>query len=85
MPSIEDFDAYVAKLSHHDWYYDYSDDGRVWRAGKRVRESLMETADSHPIYFQAFDVWRAYVGSSIPRKAVDIMIQAIRDQLVVPA
>ena len=27
-------------LKRHDWYYDYSDDGGVWRAGQRSYERI---------------------------------------------
>lgn len=32
--------AYACQLSNHDWTYEYSDDGRVWRAGKASQEAL---------------------------------------------
>ena len=27
-------------LKRHDWYYNYSDDGSVWRAGQRSYERI---------------------------------------------
>lgn len=27
-------------LKRHDWYFDYSDDGRVWREGKRQKDEI---------------------------------------------
>jgi hypothetical protein len=35
--SIEE---YKNRLKHHDWYYDYSDDGSVWRRGSAERSAL---------------------------------------------
>lgn len=40
--NTELFDAYVAQLRAHDWYYDYSDDHQVWLAGKAAEKSLRE-------------------------------------------
>lgn len=33
-------DQYIAQLKAHDWFYEYSDDSRVWQAGRDVREQL---------------------------------------------
>ena len=30
-------------LKHHDWYYAYSDDHRVWKAGHAVQSTLSNT------------------------------------------
>jgi hypothetical protein len=38
------FDAFVALLDSHDYSFDYSDDGRVWRNGRdqqKVIEGMM--------------------------------------------
>jgi hypothetical protein len=33
-------EKYVQLLKSHDWYYDYSDDHRVWRAGSAAYSQL---------------------------------------------
>lgn len=33
-------DQYIAQLKAHDWFYQYSDDHRVWQAGRDVMEQL---------------------------------------------
>lgn len=45
-------------LRNHDWYYDYSDDGRVWRRGvaeadsiRNMREQLVK--DGHQLAVDA--------------------------------
>lgn len=50
MITIEQFNDYLEKLENHDWYYHYSDDGRVWRAGKARRAELRALADSENVY-----------------------------------
>lgn len=57
MLTVEQFDNYLNKLALHDWFYDYSDDNRVWRAGKDARQSLMEQAAKETILAQAFTAW----------------------------
>lgn len=34
------WELYESLLSNHDWYYDYSDDHRVWCAGVRASERI---------------------------------------------
>lgn len=38
----EHLQAYIAALRSHDWAFEYSDDHRVWRAGKDSLEALRE-------------------------------------------
>jgi hypothetical protein len=33
-------EALRTELKRHDWYYDYSDDGGVWRRGKAHRTQI---------------------------------------------
>jgi len=33
-------DEFERALQQHDWYYDYSDDSRVWRRGNNQRIEL---------------------------------------------
>lgn len=37
---LQDF---ITMLYHHDWYYDYSDDNKVWRAGQ-AKEAAIQAA-----------------------------------------
>ena len=39
-----DEQAYFKRLRCHDWYYSFSDDGSVYRAGDIERTSLMAEA-----------------------------------------
>lgn len=33
-------EALIDKLIHHDWYYEYSDDHRVWKQGRDEVEEI---------------------------------------------
>lgn len=79
MPTIEEFNAYIIKLAHHDWYYDYSDDGRVYRAGKAGLEYLQSQVKKHPIYKDAFNVWTAYIYKELSAASRDSQINSIRE------
>ena len=57
MPTLEEFDAYLKRLEHHDWYYDYSDDMRAYRAGKAVRDSLVWSSKNQPLMREAFKAY----------------------------
>lgn len=35
------------RCAQHDWYYDYSDDGSVWRAGRADRSEIERLAHEH--------------------------------------
>lgn len=55
---VEEFDKYVQALAGHDWYYDYSDDARVHRAGLANSQKLQSQMQANPNWTQAY--W-AYV------------------------
>ncbi len=41
-----DFDLFRQRCVNNDWYYDYSDDNNVWRAGKERTEALKKEAET---------------------------------------
>lgn len=51
MPTLEEFDAYVKQLGNHDWTFEYSDDGRVWRRGKDQQKVLLEKTKDEMLSF----------------------------------
>lgn len=59
--TLEQFDAYLAQLRQHDWFFDFSDDGYVWRRGRAARDALNATAKQHPALQQVFDLYHASV------------------------
>lgn len=54
MSLLEFYDA----LDRFDWYYDFSDDGRVWRAGeaghKRLKAIVAEGGDKYEALYNGF-------------------------------
>lgn len=50
-------EEYIQKLLNHDWFYEYSDDHRVWTNGKNSFAVLKEQQKIHdPHYF----IWNEY-------------------------
>ena len=45
MKHPEEMEEYVKLLKGHDWYYDYSDDHRVWTKGADAHKKLRDMAD----------------------------------------
>ena len=61
---------YDKKLANHDWFYYYSDDGRVYRAGREsasVIEDMMRQSDDHTKLYVA---WSKFVNKEIPIEAL---------------
>ena len=83
MPTLYQFETYLKVLSQMDWFYDYSDDRSVWRAGNTAMALLQGQAKEHPYYQEAFDTWKesVYTGRNSPeaieqRKAAILSIKA---------
>jgi hypothetical protein len=52
---------YRRRLAAHDWYFDYSDDQKAWRAGRDERNALYGLA--HKLD-PKFEVWKEYAPKS---------------------
>lgn len=54
MTDLKDFQS---MLDNHDWYYGYSDDHRVWRAGeaesKRI-QAVSKESEAHAKLYQEY-------------------------------
>lgn len=59
--TIEQLEAYVAKLDAHDWTYQRSDDHGVWRRGVAAQAELRREALTSTFYQEAYDVYGATV------------------------
>lgn len=48
---------YYDELEQHDWFFEYSDDNRVWRAGVNNRNKLIEMSkesEEHKTLYDGF-------------------------------
>lgn len=86
MLTLESFNAFVASLARHDWYYDFSDDHSVWNAGRNSMMAIASTSRLDPICQAALDAWRAYIDKK-PRTLHSVgdrdrEIQRLRDQVI---
>ena len=57
MTNLQEFDK---KLRYHDWYYNFSDDGSVWRAGERAQEEIQRISKESPQHLELFESWSKY-------------------------
>lgn len=76
------FDEFIGQLSHHDWYYAYSDDHSVWRRGETAQARLEHKAKSDPIYKQAYDIWVGAISRQADKAVRDNLIGILRAGLV---
>jgi hypothetical protein len=88
--TLASFNTYIVALATHDWFYDYADDHRVWRAGNAKAKHLKDQAKTHPLYQQAYDCFVAFMfrdkatdqaAFEIARKQKDDVINNLRNQI----
>lgn len=53
MTTAAELEDFIYKLERHDWRYEYSDDGRVWRAGVNAQRELEAIAKTDSVLAQA--------------------------------
>lgn len=54
-------DEFYTKLGYHDWYYQYSDDHRVWRNGQANYDTLKMIAKESPEHQKLFEDFANYI------------------------
>ena len=59
--SVEAFEAYAKRLKNHDWFYEYSDDGSVWRAGNQTQKNLIADASACPLLSTLFTEYSTWI------------------------
>ena len=55
--------SYWLALKRHDWYYDFSDDPGVWRAGSAEQARLQGIARESPAHEKLYYSWRDHYNS----------------------
>lgn len=61
-------DDYIGMLKSHDWFYEYSDDHRMWVRGKEQRAAILEAKSKlDPDY----SVWNDYCPDMFFVKVID--------------
>ena len=50
-------------LGWHDWFYEYSDDSRVWRSGSDARNKLQATSKQSPEHLALYEAYYEHIFS----------------------
>lgn len=63
MPTNAQIIDYFNRCASFDWFYDFSDDGRVYRAGRDGEASLEGAAQAFPLFAEIKAAWARYMFS----------------------
>jgi hypothetical protein len=63
---VTDLQQFYDKCQGFDWFYEMSDDGRVWRNGVAAHAALKAEADSSPEKLAIYGAWKAHIYSGVP-------------------
>lgn len=63
-----DLKEYFQSLMGFDWYYAFSDDGRVWRAGEARGAELKRISNTSPTHKAMWEAWSNHMFSGEPWK-----------------
>lgn len=85
--SLAAFNEYVNQLSNHDWFFQFSDDHRIYSDGNERHEMLLDKANSDQIYqdlFSAFNVFGTSTGELSGGRVVnrDREVERLRAQVI---
>ncbi len=48
---------FIDLLKKHDWYYQYSDDSRVYNKGKKERDYIERIVQIHPEFVELYHLY----------------------------
>ena len=52
-------------LANHDWYYSFSDDHSVYKAGTKSEARIKKLAEQHPVMQNMYKAWEDYIHARI--------------------
>jgi len=61
--SSENIREYFKQLRYHDWYYNYSDDHRVWKAGSANYDLIRDKSKENVIYKRMYNEFTKWMNS----------------------
>lgn len=59
-------EEFFKACAEFDWYYQYSDDHRVFMAGNNAHKSLFDMSLTNPVYRKIYAAWEKYMFSGKP-------------------
>jgi len=59
--TTEAIGEFYSELSRHDWFYDYSDDYRVWTRGNDVRNELNRKKYESTVFYRMYKEYYNYI------------------------
>lgn len=64
-------EALIDKMIHHDWYYEYSDDHRVWKQGRDETEEIAKIMQRANLSDEEMEELRSKIISIVMPNRVD--------------
>ena len=61
--SSENIREYFKQLRYHDWYYNYSDDHRVWKAGSANYDLIRGKSKENVTYKRMYNEFTKWMNS----------------------
>ena len=61
--SSENIREYFKQLRYHDWYYNYSDDHRVWKAGSANYDLIRDRSKENLTYKRMYNEFTKWMNS----------------------
>ena len=75
--SSENIREYFKKLRYHDWYYEYSDDYRVWRQGSINFNLIRDMSKENDTYMKMFNEFITWMNSKRELPTIEEFINEV--------
>lgn len=62
---------FFEELNNHDWFYEFSDDFRVWQRGTQEEERLIKKADSDPQLLKMYKDFCKWTNNEIDKPKLE--------------
>ena len=53
-------EQYFALCENFDWFYDFTEDFRIWQKGKETNFNLMKYAEQNLTYMRIYTAWKTF-------------------------
>ena len=66
-----DLVEYFKELQRHDWYYEYSDDHKVWEKGRNNSKRIQAAAQESEVMLRMYKDYADYVFNKMPKPTIE--------------
>lgn len=72
---------FFEKCQNFDWFYEMSDDHRIWQNGERNKSYLKSLCENNPLFLRIWTDWQNYKYSGSSFGTIKLSVPALENYI----